>query len=446
MMVERHYDDAALISLMETNRAASDAHLPSCKACSEKLQSMRAIAGSLRDRTVWDTRRLAEEPSRQTIANLRAFADRMADEDTHAERYLRDLLEGPRETWMSKLSAHPEYRTAGVVRKLIAAASRAVDTMPPDAVEMTGLATEIADHLDAATLPSDTVTRLRGQAWRERAYSLFYTGDYGKAVESVQHAEAALSRCGVNEYDVARVLMVKAMVSRALDRFEEASGALFTASTTFALAGDAQRSMSTRLMQALVQYRRGKYAEALEILLELEERAGNDAVLLSHIVANIAECYRELRNFELAFAYLGLAAEIWRDLGNRPEAARVRMNSGIMLSEAGRFEEALVRLVEARSEFSDCGMTAAAAFNEVHIAELQIARGNFDEAEVACRAALDLYSISGATYTARAVTALAYLREAVSSRKATTGLVRQIRSYVSRLPAEPALLFAHPPQ
>lgn len=446
MMVERHYDDEALISLMETNRAGTDTHLPSCPVCSEKMKSVRALAGTLRDRAVWDTRHVTEEPNRNTIATLRAFANRMADEDTRAEAYLRDLLDGPRDQWMAKLHAHPDYRTAGVVRKLIAAASRAVDTMPPDAVEMTAMATEIADRMDDDSLAGDTVLRLRGQAWREKAYALYLTGDFGKAVEAVQRAESALKGCVVNEYDTARVLMVKAMVSRGLDRFAEASNAVAAASTTFALAGDTQRLLATRLMEALVLFRRGKYTESLEMLLELQERAGSDSEILSRIVPNIAECYRELRNFELAFVYLGLAADIWQDLGNRPEAARVRMNSGIVLFEAGRHEEGLVRLLDARSEFTDCGMTENAAFCELHIAELQIARGRFEDAEVACRSALDLYAVSGASHTARAMTALAYLREALASRQATTRLVHQIRSYVARLPAEPALLFVSPPR
>ena len=130
MMAERHYDDEALISLMETGRAGSDAHLPACKTCSEKMQSFRGLSGVLRDASVWDRKPLNVDPVPSTIANLRAFADRMSAEDTRAESYLNDLLAGSREEWMPRLQQHPEYRTAGMVRKLIAASDRAIDTMP----------------------------------------------------------------------------------------------------------------------------------------------------------------------------------------------------------------------------------------------------------------------------------------------------------------------------
>src|SRR5688572_26897601 len=115
MMVERHYDDEALISLMETDRAQSDSHLPDCAPCSEKLESFRMIADALEDGDVWDTRELRTEPPAASIARLRAFADQMSFEDTQAESILRELLAGPREEWMPRLRIHPEWRTAGVV-------------------------------------------------------------------------------------------------------------------------------------------------------------------------------------------------------------------------------------------------------------------------------------------------------------------------------------------
>ena len=46
MMLERHYDDEALISLMETDRLHSDAHLPSCTSCSEKIETFRILEAS----------------------------------------------------------------------------------------------------------------------------------------------------------------------------------------------------------------------------------------------------------------------------------------------------------------------------------------------------------------------------------------------------------------
>src|SRR5688572_14424395 len=110
MMIERHYDDEALISLLGSNRAGTDAHLPSCVPCSTKIDSFRTIAGALHDGDVWDQRELRTEAVPATIAALRAFADRMVDEDTRAETILAELLAGSRETWRPRLQEHPEWR------------------------------------------------------------------------------------------------------------------------------------------------------------------------------------------------------------------------------------------------------------------------------------------------------------------------------------------------
>jgi hypothetical protein len=112
---------------------------------------------------VWDSAEVRLDPVPATIANLRAFADRMAYEDAAADAILPELLAGQREEWMPRLMAHPEWRTAGVVRRLVGAIDRALATMPPDAVGITTLATEVADHLQPTACSLDTVHRLQAQ-------------------------------------------------------------------------------------------------------------------------------------------------------------------------------------------------------------------------------------------------------------------------------------------
>ena len=63
------------------------------------------IADALCYQEAWD--RPAAEPVRATITNLRAFADRMTDEDSRAETILQELLAGSREEWMPRLNEHP---------------------------------------------------------------------------------------------------------------------------------------------------------------------------------------------------------------------------------------------------------------------------------------------------------------------------------------------------
>src|SRR5215210_117323 len=130
MMVERHYDDETLLAFLEKERLGSDSHLTDCLACSEKLDTFRTVTDVLHEHDVWDRATVRQDPVPETITSLRAFADRMASEDTAADAILPELLAGPREEWMPRLMAHPEWRTAGVVRRLAVAMIREVMTMP----------------------------------------------------------------------------------------------------------------------------------------------------------------------------------------------------------------------------------------------------------------------------------------------------------------------------
>jgi tetratricopeptide (TPR) repeat protein len=447
MMVERHYDDEALISLIETNRAGLDAHLPSCKPCSEKLQSVRAIAGTLHDASVWDTRPLREEPNRTTIANLRAFADRMTFEDTRAETYLHELLDGPRETWMAKLHAHPEWRTAGVVRKLIAAASRAIDTMPPDAVEMTAVATQIADRLDPNDYESDSVSRLRGAAWRERAYALYYTGLFAEALDATNRAEALFERCVVDEYERARVNIVRALVLRAKGEITPALASAGHAASTFARFEDVSRGASARLAEVHLLISQDKYEDAAAILeaIEAAVRQADDVDTHARIFSNLGHCYWKLGRLDESLQHHDMAAALFDHIGVPTESARLRWNIALILVTAGRIDEALLRFGVLKTDFERLEMRSEAAVISLDIAEILLARGDFGTVEQLCRDAIACFKVAGILHGTRALTALAYIHEAACLRTATPKLAKHVRDFLRRLPEDHTLLFAPPP-
>lgn len=447
MMVERHYDDEALISLMETDRLHSDAHLPSCTSCSEKIETFRILADAMQDQDVWDTRPIRLDPVPETVATLRAFADRMAFEDTAAEGILAELLAGSREEWMPRLRAHPDWRTAGVVRGLIAATNRAIDTMPPDAVEMTALATDIADRLDPATHPSDTVYRLRGAAWRERGYAFFYTGDAAQALSAVQRAEAAFSRCVVGEYEGGRLGIVKALTLRLLERFNEAASIAADSASLFVQFADLSRVASARLVQVHLLFSNGDFASAEPILAELDRQLAQSPHAETHarVLINVGYCAWHLGKIDAGLAAYEVAGALFEALDIPTEAVRVRWNATLMLAEAGRLNDACTRLERLSQDMEQLGMLSEATLNALQIAELLLDQGRYADVEHLCRTASQRFERAGLGYTARALTALAYIREAARKRVATQVQVRSVREYIRQLPSRPNLLFAPPP-
>lgn len=444
-MIERHYTDEALISLIETNRADSDRHLPSCQPCSAKIESFRMIADALCDQETWD--RPAREPVPATIANLRAFADRMTDEDSRAEAILPKLLAGSREEWMPRLQEHPEWRTAGVVRKLIAQAYTVVVTMPPDAVETMNIATEIAEHLNPADHPSDTVARLRGAAWRDKAYALFYVGKFAEAETAIFASERHFCSCVVSEYDLARLGIVKALVLRPFERFAEASDAAVASAQTFERHGDLNRTVSARLAEVHLLVGRGTYAEAERLLLDLERQMSISTDVGTHarVLGNLAHVYRKRGKVELAIHYYDCASALLNDIGARTETVRIRWNVAVMLAEAGKVTDACDRLRDLSREMDHLGMTSEAALAGLDVAELLLAQNRYEEVAEICRTTMEAFELAGLSYTTRALTALAYIREAATQRRADRALVRNVRDYIQKLPRQPNLLFALAP-
>ncbi|MEA2464965.1 MAG: hypothetical protein QOJ98_2712 [Acidobacteriota bacterium] len=446
-MIERHYDDEALISLLSSNRAGTDAHLPACPPCSTKIDSFRTIAGALRDGDVWNQRELRIEAVPSTIATLRAFADRMTHEDTRAEAVLAELLTGSRDTWRSRLEAHPEWWHAGVVRKLIAASERAIDTMPPDAVEITVMATGIADQLDPAAYPSDTIARLRGAAWRDYAYALYYTGAFSKAEAAIAVAEQHFAACVVNEYELGRLGIVRALVLRAFERFDEAANAASASTEAFSRFEDTHRVVSARLAEVHMLFSRSDFARAERLLLNAEREISATPHAHTHalVLGSLGYCSRKLGHVDEAIAYYEASAALFGDLGSVTEAARTRWSVAATLADAGRLTEARERMTTVLPEFERLGMSSEAAVMSLDIAELLTANERFDEVQLVCSSAMEIFKRAGTVYTSRALTALAFMREAAAHRTVTPAQVRTVREYIRRLPAEPNLLFAPSP-
>ena len=446
-MVERHYDDEALIALMDAGRAGSDVHLPSCTICNEKLESFRTISGALRDNDVWDTRGFRSDPVPATIANLRAFADRMSFEDAAATDILPELLAGPRQEWMPRLRAHPEWRTAGVVRALVAKTAEVMMTMPPDALEMTALSTEIADHLDPDTCGAATVARVRGAAWRDRGWALYYVGRFAESLTACDIATRQLDLCVVDEYDRARVGIVRALSYRATEEFSAALDQIRVSRETFEQFEDATRLASVLMTETHLLFSQGDFARALSILEDVERSMRNsaDATMHARALANLGYCLWKMGRIDSALGHYEAAAAILDDLGIRTESVRVRWGVAAVLASAGRIDDAMTRLESVQRAFEELDMSSEAAISGLEIAELLLARQEYAAVETLCRSAMASFQRAGIPYATRALTALAYIQEAAQQRRATPALAKHVREYIRRLPREGELLFAPPP-
>jgi tetratricopeptide (TPR) repeat protein len=431
MMTEPHYDEEVLIALLEEGDDAlgRDPHIAACATCTTTLASVREIADCLKSPGVWDATEISETPNANVLATLRNAQGGMRSEDAAAEEWLRQLIAKPRESWTPTLHAHPEWRTAGMVRRLIAATDGVIKTTPPDALEITTLAVEIVEGLEAARYGESTVARLRGHAWRERAYALYFTGSYTEAVWAVERSRNAFASCGASEFDDARSAVVFALVCAEQEKFMESLAAAHQAVEVFARYGSRMKLVAAKRSEASILYALRRYREALSIYrgleaesLSAEERAG--------ICQNIAVCYQELGDFDAAGRYFTVAIEAASKLGLLTVIARARWQFALVLLAQGRSAQGLELLRQVRDDFEASNMAHDVAEVTTEIAHALVVAGRMSEVADECRQALAYFVAAGLSMTEPAMSAISLLREAAAAGRLDERAVAEIRTTV----------------
>jgi len=446
-MISQHYDEDALVALLDTPGGEADVHLVECGDCRRSFEEYRAVTSCLGEDAVWDLRVLKEDPVPSTIQNLRAFADRMHAEDAAALPLVAELLAGPRDQWMPRLMSDPKYRTAGVVRKLMEASDKAIDVMPPDALEISALATEIADHLDPAAYPSDTVMKLRGNAWRDRGFCLYQNSRFADALEAITNAELVSVQLTVSDFEAARVRIAKSLLFRTFENFLDSAHGAQLSGAIFARFGQTTRRVGAAIAEAQALWKRGQISLAIDCLLPYAAMSQDlDDDTAARIFANLVVFYRDAGDADQALHYAQLAEQT--KIGDVNDAAtplRIQWSVGVLFGRSGKIREAEKRLLPLIASFERLGMTSEAVQVGLELAEFYLAEGRTSDVAMLCRRAIDFYVCAGLPSTERAMTALAFLNECLCANRLTAASVRHVREYLVRLPTEPALLFMPPP-
>jgi tetratricopeptide (TPR) repeat protein len=451
MIVERHYDDEALISIAQAAEAAHgvrDPHLVTCSTCADALESYRAISDVLSDESVWQVQELRTEPSAASISRLRSFAQRQQDESVSATEVVDALLASPSGSWLHTVRFDSRYRTAGVARELLSRSEAAIHTMPSDAVSIAKAAIRVAEYLDEGMYESGVVARARGAAARQCAFALFYVGEPVEALEFVDLAQREFERCAVADYDLARLDIVRAVVYRALERHNEAAPLTQNAARVFEAYSDEKRLASACIAEAYLLLHTNQHREALTILRRVESRLGfaADPTTRAIVQTNIGICLAQIGNVADALTAFETAAALEMELGDRSGAIRTRLNVAMLLREQGHVAEARRRLVALSAEVRSLGMADLAVCADLELADLLIVERSFDDAERLCRNAIAYFERSGSVHGEGALMALTYLREAAEEKRLSRETVRHVKRYIERIEAEPQLLFAPLPQ
>ena len=443
----RHFDESTLYEYLDDPRTYRDreeleTHLGSCDKCRALLDELRSFDEALSSTALWDFADAARR-HREPPESIRSIADQLAIEDADADQFLTPILSSPAAFRRANVASMPEMRTAGVVRKLCDVSRNLRERQPMHALALADAAVTIAEQL-GPTYPRIVIDELRGAAWLERANALRYLGRHPEAIDALDIAERAYEETPVAAYSIAIVQYVRATVLVEIERFDEARRLARLSARVFRQFGEHERFLHARMIEACVAFQQNQFAAALSLFRPLIAPAKElgDPTTLARLYLNIASCHLELEAYDEAHQHLTQALSLYEALGLETEKIRTRWTLGTLLMKTGRVTDGIHRLHDARREFESLGATTDAALVTLDIVEALLATGRPREAADLCAGLVESFTSSG--MTGNALTALAFLREAVAAGSATPLLVKHVRTYLEErreerpfLPPEP---------
>jgi tetratricopeptide (TPR) repeat protein len=445
MIIEQHYDEEVLAEFLGEPRDAvtRDKHLATCDLCQRTLDSLRGTARTLTEPAVWDKVPLSAAPRPETLAFLRGMQKAMADEDTLAAVWIKQLLSGPRETWASRLADHPEWRTGGMVRRLLDASETTVSTVPEDALTMAALAVQISSIEEQA---GGAMRRLAGLSYYNRGYAFWYTGKVMEALDDFDHADTILSLCVGADLDHARVWLMRAMAYQMVERLDDALALANQAYHVFVQYGDRDRVAAARSIVGVTLQEAHRHHEALAIHSEVANMEDISDRWRVSALNNLGRCYQAVGDFNRATESLLEAIAGFERLGMLTFRSKSRWNLADVFVQQGKHAQALTLYLELRGEFEELGMANDVALASLDAAEVLLALGRAVEIRDICREAIDYFVANGLAQTEPALRGLAYLQEAAIAGRATRKAISDVRSFLLAPTSEASLLFAEPLQ
>lgn len=433
MIIEQHYDDEVLIGLL--NEAEEDSHVPACDTCAGTLESYRDLSSALHDGVVWDEREVSEAPSPKTTNFLRDFAARSKAEDVAARPIVAKLIADP-----ASIEQHPEWRTAGVVRGLLAYVDTINLSDPQLALNLARVAVVVADSLDDIQS-----ARLKASAWHELGYALYVADQYVESLAAYDQADELYRATGIFEFESANVALHRAQVYGDLERIDEALAIIRRTREVFRRYAASKREAAADATEATLLWRVRRFSEALAIhqRIAADERT-TDAGAKAFAHYNSAVCLMELSRIKEAKREFAVAISEFDRMQAVSMRTRARWLFGRILLAENSYDQALASFALAQTEFAELGLHHEVARIAVDTAETLWVMGRVSEVAQHCHSAMEYFGKAGLAYTKGALTALAYLKEAAETGTLTRTDVGKVRDFFEILPKQPHLLFAFP--
>ncbi len=342
------------------------------------------------------------------------------------------------EVWEREIPS--SWRTAGFVQELTAAAAANLESNPRESLALSQLALAIVTSIPAETYAAPIQAQLQGAVWKEIGTAHRYLSEYDAALRAFDVAQRALQSESALAHDDAIVDFARAIVLTDLGRHDEALELLTQTEPVFRGFEDQRRLVQVRVLSGIILQRQGQLQKARATYEQaLEETQLEDLHTRAVLYNNLGQVCADLGDTAQAVLVLHNALRLFGELKMPVEVTRTEWTLARVLLLTGDFSKAVPILRRARDMFLATRMPEEAGLAGLDLVDALLATSQADEARSVIERVLAEFR--EANLNARAVTALAYLRDVLPTTRQPQRVVHHVRGYLEQLRSEPARLF-----
>lgn len=420
-------------------------HLVECPQCRARLHSLRnpAPAQLAEGAKILDWTRLSDydAPIERSSRTLQSREAALQTERNEAPGLYVELMQHPAEKREFLLRNVPRFHTWGVFELLLQRSWEMTITSPAYSEELARLAILVSECLNPEIYGLELMEDLRARAWAYIGNSQRVRSDLQGAEQSFEVAYFHLKRGTRELLERAIFLDLKASLSRARRRFDEALKLLRRAISIFIQEGELHRAGRALVKLSTVYNYAGRTEECVPVLynaLDLIDREQEPRLLLA-AWHNLSFVLAELGRFLEAQAIYRKARPFYRDFPDAWTQSRRKWLKGKILQGLGQNTQAEVLLLAARDGFIGEDIPYDTALISLELAVLYAGQGRTAELRRLAREMVPVFA--SRNIHREALAALAFLKQAVETEQASLTLVERVVAFVKRAQFNPGLRF-----
>ena len=377
-------------------------------------------------------------------SGVREFERWLSASVAEADTLVPDLLALPGPLLLAELRRRPELRTAGVMRRLLAAARDGLHRFPSRAHELTAIVARYARSMQVPPGFAFAARTIEGEAWREHASALRAIGRTAKAGQAVRLARRCFEETPGSSWLLATVDLIEAPLLHDRGLAGEALHMIGEAGHTFRRSRDHGKYLEARMIESWMLWAGGDRTAAAEVWSATADtaRRRGDVELMARLAARMGVFELRYGSPEEASRLLAAAVELFGTTSASEDSVRARWNLAEALAERGRLHEAISEYHKVRAELLARGALVDGAIAAVEILDLHLLAEREGELPSLTERFVHLFRDAGLPLNA--MEALAWLRGRANADGVTHDDLVFVRAFFEEVAQKPYSRFVGP--